>query len=157
MSLESFNGWRGQAIGEAARAYEEITCRTISRPIIEDISYFVDQNIKTCLFKKVYEVAAEKGAGWRYAKAILNRCVNDLIFTAYDWDWRIRFRKAEAEVRKEHPFADEPTIVSMVALKEFKKDLQEIEQDAERYAYAASNGLDTSEWEERWRGFEFIV
>lgn len=128
MSLESFNGQRGQAIGEAARAYEEIMCKTISRPVIEDISYFIDQNLMPCLFKKVFEVTAEKGAGWRYAKAILNRCVEDLIFTAYDWDWRIRFKKAEAEVRKELPFADEPTIVLAVALKEFKKDLEEIEE-----------------------------
>ena len=151
MTLTELNGERGQAIAEAARGYEEVTGRMLTPAIANDIGYYIDRGIAPDLFIKAYEVTADKGLGWRYTRGILQNCLEEGIFTAYTWDWKLRQKKGLAQIKKEygHLYLDEATICMILMVTVFKEDVENTAKDLERYLEAVKNG-DTSEWDERW-------
>ncbi len=151
MTPTELSGERGQAIGKVARAYEEIMGRLLSRFVIDDIGYYLDHGAKPDLIIKAIDVTACKGADWRYTKAILNRCIEEGIYDEYTYDFKIRYKKALVQFKKEFPrYSDEPVYEVMYLAVALKEDLLKWEQDADEYAQAALNGGDTSKWDERW-------
>jgi DnaD/phage-associated family protein len=150
-----FYGERGQAIGEAARAYEEIMCRLLNRGIIEDIGYYIDRGCECDLIIKAIEITAGKGADWRYTKGILHRCLEEGIYTAYSFEWGVRFKKGLAEIKQKYGELDDSELCLMIMLTVFKEDVMAIQKDFERYLKALENG-DISEWEQRWKQYASI-
>lgn len=144
-----FYGERGQAIGEAACAYEEIMCRLLNRGIIEDIGYYIDRGCGCNLIIKAIEITAGKGKDWRYTKGILDRCLEEGIYTAYSFEWGVRFKKGLAEIKQKYGELDDSELCLAIMLTVFKEDVIEIQKDFERYLEALENG-DISEWEQRW-------
>lgn len=153
-----FYGERGQAIGKAARAYEEIMGRMLSRSVIEDIGYYIDRGAKADLIIKAIDITACKGADWRYTKAILQRCIEEGIYDEYTYDFRVRYKKALVQFKREFPqHSEEPVYETMYLAVALKEDLLKWERDIGRYANAVLNGEDTSEWDERWSKFPPIT
>ncbi len=148
-----FFGPRGQAIGEAARAYEEIMCRLLTRSIIEDIGYYIDRGAEPYLIIKAIEITAGKGKDWRYTKGILQRCLEEGIYTAYSFEWGVRFKKGLAEINQKYGQPDEATLCMILMVKVFKEDIENTAKDLERYLQALESG-DISEWERRWAKVE---
>lgn len=157
MTLEEFNGSRGQAIGEVARAYEEITNNLVPRAAIEDIGFYFDKGLEPELMIKAIEATAERGLRWNYTKAILKRCLEEKIFTSRDWDFQVLFKKGISEVKKDCPqiLQDDVLLSMYLAATVFKEYINETEKDVERYIEAVKNG-DTSEWESRWSKYQII-
>ena len=151
----NFYGARGQAIGKTARAYEEITCRMLTRTVIDDIGYYIDQGCDPDLIIKAIDITAGKGADWRYTKAIMQRCVDEGIYNVLSYDFRLRCKKGIAEIKRQHGALDEPTLILHLMVTYFKEDVLAIQEDFERYCIALENG-DVSEWEERWRKYQII-
>lgn len=145
-----FYGERGQAIGEVARAYEEIMGRTLSRFVIDDIGYYIDRGVEPELIIKAIDITAGKGADWRYTKAILQRCVDEGIYTVYTYDWRLRYKKGLAELKRQHGELDEGIICLYLAVTVFREDIENTASDLRRYLLAVESG-DISEWDERWK------
>ncbi len=154
-----FYGPRGQAIGKAARAYEEIMGRMLSRAILDDIGYYIDHGAKVDLIIKAIDITAGKGADWRYTKAILQRCIQEGIYDEYTYDFKVRYKKALVQFKREFPqHSEEPVYETMyLAVKVFREDLEAWEKDADEYAKAVLNGGDTSKWDERWGKFSPIT
>lgn len=157
MTLEQFNGSRGQAIGEVARAYEEITNNLVPRAAIEDIGFYFDKGLEPELMVKAIEATAERGLRWNYTKAILKRCLEEKILTSRAWDFQVLFKKGICEARKECPeiLENDATLSIYLAVTVFKEYITETQKDVERYVEAVKNG-DTSEWQQRWGKNQFI-
>ena len=145
-----FFGERGQAIGKAAREWEAITGRVLTRAVIDDIGYYLDQGIAPDLFIKAYEVTADKGLNWRYTQGILRNCLEDKIYTAHDWEWRLKYKKAIPEIKKQYGVLSEAMECLVLAVTVFREDIESTTADVERYVEAVKSG-DTSEWDERWK------
>lgn len=155
MTLTELNGERGQAIAEAARGYEEVTGRMLTPAIANDIGYYIDRGIAPDLFIKAFEVTADKGFGWRYTRGILQNCLEEGIYAACTWDWKIKQKKGLAEISKEYGRLDEALICMILMVTVFKEDVENTAKDLERYLEAVEKG-DTSEWEKRWGKFGII-
>ena len=139
MTLEEFNGTRGQAIGYVARRYEDIMNNLIPRTAVEDIGFYIDNGLEPELMIKAIEAAAERGLRWNYTRGILKRCLEEKVFTARQWDFQVLFKKGIAEAKKNHPeILDDDTMLSKyLAATVFKEYIAETQKDLERYLEAA--------------------
>lgn len=131
MMNTDFYGERGQAIATAARAYEELTCRTFSRLVLDDIGWYIDRGAQAALIVKAIEITAVKGLDWRYTKGILNRCMDEGIFTAEAYDYRLIFKKTMHEFKSEYPNCEESMLFPFVVIETGRQTgyLEKIRQD----------------------------
>lgn len=154
MITGDFYGPRGQAIAEVCRAYEEIMGRVLTRPVLEDIGYYIDRGAKSDLIIKAIDITASKGADWRYTTAILKRCIEEGIYDKDTYDFKVRYKRAAMQCKKDLPYHMRETLFEVIYLAvALKEDVLKWEQDMERYVQAVRNGEDTSRWDERWGEF----
>ena len=157
MTLEEFNGSRGQAIAYVARNYESMTGRMLSRTVLDDIGFYIDKGIEPELMIKAIDVTLCKGADWRYTRAILQRCFEEEVFTVRAWDFQVLYKKGIAEAKKNSPtIIYDDTLLSMyLAVTVFKEYIEDTQKDLERYLEAVKNS-NTSEWDARWSKYQRI-
>ncbi len=148
-----FYGERGQAIGKVARSYEEIMCRLLTRPILDDIGYYIDCGAEPDLIIKAIDITASKGADWRYTKGILQRCLEEGIYTVYSFEWGVRFKKSLAEIKQKYGQLDDSILCMVIMVDVFKKDVEDTQKDFKSYLEALECG-DISKWEHRWVKFQ---
>ncbi len=149
MTLTDFNGKRGQAIGQAARAWEEMG-RILTRSVIDDITYYIDRGISSDLIIKAIDITIDKRADWRYTRAILRRCLEEKVYTVRDFEFKTLFKKGLITAQREGiNVLDDFAFSLYLAATVFKEHIVDIQRDFEMYLLAVENG-DTSEWDEKW-------
>ena len=128
MTPAELSGKKGQALGLIAREYEKITCRTVSRAVINDSEYFIDQGVEPEVVVHALEITKEKGADWNYTKAILERLVSEGIFKLDIWEDRVRFRKIMNELKKQCPYSTEEELLPFAIIRAYRHTVDDMEE-----------------------------
>ena len=118
----------GNGISEVCSEYQLRFCTTMSRGALDDIKALYQKGAEPDLMILAIEKAVQKGASWSYAKAILDRCIEEKIFTKETFEYRTNFKKVMNSFKRKYPRRDE-SLLFLFTLIEISRDyLVEIEK-----------------------------
>lgn len=114
-------------IAAVCREYQEQFCATMSRGAFADIKSFSEKGIEPELMMLAIEKAVQKGAKWSYAKAILDRCIEEGILKKETFEYRADLKKVMKDFKKEFPYCDESLLLLFSIIEISREYLKEIE------------------------------
>jgi len=100
----------------------------ISRGAFLDIKSLYEKGVEPELMVLAIEKALQKGAKWSYARAILDRCVEEGIFKKETFEYRTKFKKVRNSFEKRFPHLDDSRLLLFTLIEINRDYLKEIEE-----------------------------
>lgn len=118
----------GSGISEVCREYQLRFCTTMSRGALDDIKALYQKGAEPDLMILAIEKAVQKGAPWSYAKAILDRCIEEKIFTKETFEYRANFKKVMNGFKRKYPHGDESLLLLFTLIEIGRDYIAQIEK-----------------------------